>query len=266
MAWLGFVIWITIFGCFFLSAVTGRAGWALLSGWLIPILAMALSFRAGMVVNGLMVLLCLLEFLLCRRGLAGVRMWNIKQRRRHPLLFGTIYGVTFLFLFYSLAQAQIQGYVLNVQGWGAENLRILRLLLTVLPLLLLNEVYTAQLYTAVERCHVTKRELILLSAHCFMANESGGDKILRQGYYLEGVNNGVTYHFRLTKRTFRMLKKEKTLRLLVETGLFGGMYVTELENEAMLKRVRKQDRKTAKIALGLLLPVVASGIWLFWLR
>ena len=85
MAWLGFVTLITIYWCIFLAVVTGRLGWGLITGWLIPILAMAISFEEGMMVNGLMFLLCLLMFLACRKGLTEIRGWNIKQRKKHSL-------------------------------------------------------------------------------------------------------------------------------------------------------------------------------------
>ena len=58
MAWLGFVTLLTIYWCFFVAATTGRIGWCLLTGWLLPILALTISFRKGMQVNGLMVLIC----------------------------------------------------------------------------------------------------------------------------------------------------------------------------------------------------------------
>ena len=264
MAWLGFVTWITIYGCLFLAVVTGRLGWALLSGWLIPILAMAISFREGMVVNGLMFLICLLMFLACRKGLTEIRGWNIKQRKRRPFLFCALYLFSFLLMFYCVAQAQIQGYILNIQGWGSETLPMLRLHLTLLPMLLLNYAYTGMIYTAIERTKLKQRELILLECRCFIAHETGAEKIARQAHYLEGINNGITYHFQLTKRTYHMLKKEKTLKLQIHTGLFGGIYITELDNPDFFKRVRRMDRKAAKIGMVLGLLAAIGGVAVFW--
>ena len=264
MAWLGFVTWITIYVCLFLAVVTGRLGWALLSGWLIPILAMAISFREGMMVNGLMFLICLLMFLACRKGLTEIRGWNIKQRKRHPFLFWALYVLSFLLMFYSVAQAQIQGYILNIQGWGSENMPALRLAVTIVPLLILNYVYTGMVYTGIDRSKLKQRELILLECRGFIAHETGAEKIARQAHYLEGINNGITYHFQLTKRTFQMLKKEKTLKLQIHTGLFGGMYIIDLENPDFFKRVRRLDRKYAKIGAGFCLLVAALGVYLFW--
>ena len=264
MAWLGFVTLITIYWCIFLAVVTGRLGWGLITGWLIPILAMAISFEEGMMVNGLMFLLCLLMFLACRKGLIEIRGWNVKQRKHRPSLFWFLYIVSFLFMFYSVAQAQIQGYILNIQGWGSETMPMLRLHLTLLPLLVLNYMYTGMLYTAIDRTKLKQRELILLECRCFIAHETGAEKIARQAHFLEGINNGITYHFKLTKRTFQMLKKEKTLKLQIHTGLFGGMYIEELDDPDFFKRVRRMDRKAAKIGAGLFLLVAAFGVWLFW--
>ena len=91
MAWLGFVTWITIYWCIFLAVTTGRIGWGLICGWLIPVFGMAVSFEEGMQVNGLMFLICLLMFFACRKGLLEIRGWNIKQRRRHPVLFWSLF-------------------------------------------------------------------------------------------------------------------------------------------------------------------------------
>ena len=264
MAWLGFVTLITIYWCIFLAVTTGRFGWALITGWLIPILAMAISFEEGMMVNGLMFLICLLMFLACRKSMTEIRGWNIKQRKKRPFLFWFVYIISFLLMFYSVAQAQIQGYILNIQGWGSENTPALRLAVTIVPLLILNYVYTGMVYTGIDRSKLKQRELILLECRCFIAHETGAEKIARQAHYLEGINNGITYHFQLTKRTFQMLKKEKTLKLQIHTGLFGGMYIIDLENPDFFKRVRRLDRKYAKIGAGFCLLVAALGVYLFW--
>jgi len=42
------------------------------------------------------------------------------------------------------------------------------------------------------------------------------------------------------------------------------MYIMELENPDFFKRVRRADRKTAKIGAGLFLLVAAVGMVVFW--
>lgn len=136
---------------FFVAATTGRIGWCLLTGWLLPILALTISFRKGMQVNGLMVLICFVLFLVCRSGLAELRGWNVKQRKKRPVLFWLLYTVVFLLMFYSVAQAQMQGYILNIQGWDSETMQVLRMVLVTIPLLVLNYFYTEMVYTAIDR-------------------------------------------------------------------------------------------------------------------
>ena len=74
----------------------------------------------------LMVLICFVLFLVCRSGLAELRGWNVKQRKKRPVLFWLLYTVIFLLMFYSVAQAQMQGYILNIQGWDSETMQVLR--------------------------------------------------------------------------------------------------------------------------------------------
>ncbi len=264
MAWLGLVTWIIIYWCLFLTVETGRVGWGILAGWLLPVLAMAVRFRAGMQVNGLMVLICFGMFLLCRRGLSDICGWNIKQRRKRPMLFRLLYVLLFLLLFYSVAQAQIQGYFLNLQGWGSETMPYLRMLLVTILLLLLNRFYTEMAYTTIDRIAWKERELVLLSCRCFLTHESGAEKVAKQGCFLEGIHNGVTYHFQLTRRTYAMLRREKSLRLQIRTGILGGLYFTEPQNPDFCKRVRRRDRKYFVGGLLIQIPALLFGIWLFW--
>lgn len=266
MEWLGFITVITAYWCIFLAAVTKRWGWALLIGWLVPVFAMTVNYRQGMEINGLMVLICVGMFLLCRKGLTDVKMWNVKVRKKHNVIFGILYAVVFVLMFYSLAQAQIQGYLLNLQGWGSNHLSFWRMGLTLIPLFALNLVYTRMVYTVIDRLRRKKEKLILLACHAYIANEAGVEKGLNQGYFLEGVQNGVTYYFRMTKRTYFMVRKEPHLRLEMETGLLGGRYVVDLGQPDWSKRTRRRDRQDAKLGLLFFVLVMAASIWLYWFR
>ncbi len=266
MKWFGFAILLMIYSCCFTTAVTGRKGWMLLSGWLLPILAMAVSYESGMEINGLMVVLCLLLFFLCRRGMSDVKLWNIKRRKRHPILFGVLYGILFIPLLYVYAQMQIQRYFLNLQGWGNPQIDFVRMGLCMLPLLWLNQIYTRMIYTAIDRIYGKKQELRLLSCRTYRANEEGREKSLNRGYFLEGIQNGVTYYFRLTRRSFLMLQNEPKLILQTRTGIFGGMYVLELDFPEWLARAEKVEKRDRILGTVFLILVIAFGIWLFWLR
>lgn len=264
MEWLGFLTVVTIYWCFFLAAVTGRWGWALLTGWFVPVLAMTLRYEPGMEINGLMVLICVVMFFVCRKGLTDVKLWNVKIRKKRNILFGILYIFIFLLLFYSLAQAQIQGYLLNLQGWGSPRMNVWRMGLSLIPLLLLNIVYTRMVYTAIDRIYCKKQQITLLACHSYISREEGMERGLHQGYFMEGIQNGVTYYFRMTKRTYYMIKKETNLRLTMGIGLLGGRYIVDLEQPDWSKRTRRRDRRDMKIGMVLFVLLSIATVWLYW--
>lgn len=157
MAWLGFVTLITIYWCMFISATSGRWGWFAICIWLAPILAMTITYENGMEINGLMVLICILMFLVCRRGLLDVRMWNTKLRKGHSMIFAMLYVLLFVMFLYSFAEAQIQGYMLNIQGWKSDHGSVWTMLLTLTPMLVLNGVFTQMVYTTIDRLYCKKK-------------------------------------------------------------------------------------------------------------
>lgn len=263
MAWLGFITLITIYWCFFTAVTTGRLGWVAICIWLLPILAMTITYRAGMEINGLMVLICWGMFFICRRSLAEVRMWNIRKRKRHSVLFAVLYFVLFCLFLYSFAQAQIQGYMLNIQGWNSEHGSIWSMLLTIFPMLVFNWIFTQMVINTFDRLYCRKKDLTLLACRFYIANESGVEKGLVKGYFLEGVENGITYYFRMTRRTYYMLSREPFLRLQVKVGLLGGYYVTQLDVGQYLKRVRQSDRRDLQLGVIGGILVMAAGVWLF---
>ena len=263
MGWLGFLTIVTIYWCFFLAAVTGRWGWALLTGWLAPVLAMTLHYKPGMEINGLMVLICVVMFFICRKGLTDVKLWNVKVRKKRNLFFGILYILVFLMMFYSLTQMQIQGYLPNVQGWNSPAMKLFSMGLFLLPLLLLNVVYTRMVYTAIDRIYCKKERIILLACNSYISREEGMEWGLHRGYFMEGIQNGVTYYFRMTKRTYYMIKKETNLRLTMGVGLLGGRYVVDLEQPDWAKRTRRRDRRDMKVGMVLFVLLSIAAVWLY---
>ncbi|MDD3393975.1 MAG: hypothetical protein PHG19_04965 [Anaerotignum sp.] len=267
MAWLGFVTLITIYSCFFTCAVSGRWGWLAICIWLMPILALSINYHeSGIEINGLMVLICIVMFVVCRHGLLDVKLWNTRLRKRHSIIFAVVYAILFAMFLYSFAQAQIHGYMLNIQGWKSDRANIWTMLLTLVPMLALNLIFTQMVFTTIDRLYCKKKELTLLSCQCYIASESGVEKGFGKGYFLEGIQNGVTYHFRMTRRTYYMLQKEPILKLQAKIGLFGGHYITQLDATTFLKRIRKTDKRDAELGIIGCILVVAFGIWLFFLR
>lgn len=264
MAWLGLITWVTICGCVFTTAVTGRFSWILLCIWCIPVMGMSLFYEPGRNVNGLMVLLCVVMFLTSRKSLTDVRMWNLKLRKQHSFLFRFIYVFCFLVFYYCFWQAQKEGYIWDFQGVSSKEQNLLRLILTSLPIIALVKPLTDMIYNSLDRIWCKKNELVLLSCKFFLANSSGGEKGFWKGYYLDAIHNGVNYHFKMTKRTYAMLKMEKNLRLQVRVGILGGLYVLENPCPENVRKVRKKDRQILKIGVLLFLVTIIVGIWYFW--
>lgn len=266
MAWLGLVTLITIYWCVFMSAASGRLGWWIICTWLVPIFTMTLTYEEGMEINGLMVLICISMFLICRKGMLNVRMWNTRQRKQRNILFASLYILLYALFLYCFAEAQMQGYMLNIQGWGSKSRSFWPLFFTLMPMSILNWYFTRMVYTTVDRLYCKPKELILLSCNFYIANHNGGEKGLQKGYFLEGVQNGITYYFRMTRRTFYRLRKEPHLRLAIGVGLLGGQYITTLDYGEETKQMRRNDRQDTIMSLCCFVVVLVAGVWLYWFR
>lgn len=262
MEWLGIGLWLMAYICVFTTAVTGRKGWVLLIGWLIPLLVMTIGYHAGTQINGLMILICLVLFLICRCGMADVKLWDIHHRKKHPILFGTIYLVLLALLLYVFIEM-----FTYLPASIAQNQMIKTPILSGMAVVLcwFNYIYTRMVYTALDRIYCRKQELRLIHCQCFRANETGIERSLRKNYYLEGIQNGVTYYFQMTRRSYHILKNEERISLQTETGIFGGLYVKDLGKSEWLERVKEVERHDAKIGTVLLCLVMAAGIWVYWI-
>lgn len=264
MEWMGLITLTIIYWCFITALVTGVWSWAFLTVWCFPVLALAVSYQQGMEINGLMVVLCALMFMGCRRGLLELRMWNVKMRKRYGVLFGLLFFFCLLFLYYSYWQAQALGYLWDLQGIKLAQADYFRMIAGTIPLCLVSWPLTEMLYNGLDRVLKKDRELVLLNCKFFLADAKGGDRGFFKGHYLDGIHNGVNYHFRLTRRTFEMLKKEKNLRLRVRVGLLNGLYVVENPCPENAKKTRRRDRRHMQAAFAGFVVVLAFGIWYFW--
>ena len=263
MAWLGLFTLMIFYWCFFTAAVTGRRSWAWLSILCLPVLIMVIGYKEGMQINGLIITLCAFMFIVCRSSLKDILLWNQKRRRYHWILLVFLWLICFLFLFYSIVELQISGYLWDFQGWNVEKRNSFRITITTLPIVWISYYYGEMFYNSVDRLWKRKSELILIACNFFIANNRGGDTGIDKGYFLDGVNNGINYHFRMTKGTYIMLQRERALRLKVQRGLLGGYYVLENPCPDNMKKTLKRDRKNAKIGIVFLF-ILIFGIILFF--
>ena len=76
-----------------------------------------------------------------------------------------------------------------------------------------------------------------------------------------GINNGVKYHFRITKRIYFMLRFEKRLVMNVYKDLRGNMFVVKNPCPGNLKSVAGRDIRMAKnIAMSAVVFIVIMVI------
>ncbi len=266
MKCLGLMTVLSIYGCLLAAAISSRKGWLLLSGWLVPVFAMTVNFQEDMQINGLMALLCILLFLLCRRGMSEILLWNVRTRKKSHIRFCILYICLLLPLIYVFAQAQIQGYLLDIQGWNLASYNTVRMGIGLLVLCLMNIGYTRMAETAIDRMYGKKQELRLLQCHSYITSEAGSASGIHSGYYLEGIQNGITYYFRMTRHMFFMLRGEPKLILQVRRGLLGGLYVTQQPNCQWLSRIEKMKKREEWYALFGGILTLLLWIWLFWFR
>ena len=264
MAWLGLFTLMIFYWCLFTAIVTGRRSWGWLCLLCVPVLIMAGTYGEGMKINGLLVVLCGFLFLVCRNSLKDILLWNQKRRKYHWVMLGIVWLFCFFCLFYSVAQLQILGYLWDFQGWTFEKIPPFRMTITTLPIVWISYYYGEMFYNSIDRLWRKKSELILIACHFFITNPRGGETGIDKGYFLDGVNNGVNYHFRMTKGTYFMLQKERALRLQVQKGLLGGLYVIENPCPDNEKKTLKRDRKNAKIGIVCFVMTMILGIVYFF--
>lgn len=264
MEWLGFLIILTTYVCVYMTYITGRIGYTLMCLWLIPIFTMAINHQSGLEINGLMVLVCFGMFFVCRRSYEDVKMWNVKKQKKNPVVILVLFAAVFAAFLYTYSQAQIQGYMLNIQGWGKEDENFWSMVFTIVPMLLLTVPFTQMAYTAIDRIFCKKTNVTLLECQFYITNENGVESGVAHGYFLEGIQNGITYHFRMTRRMYYLLKKEKWLKLQMRTGILGGQYITTFNTEPFIANTKRRDRNSLQMGFVGLMLTCAWGAWFFF--
>lgn len=265
MAWLGSIILLIIYSCFFAGCVARRWEWFFITIWTFPVLGMCLNDHETMEMNGLMVLLCMGMFLLTRKGVESTKMWNIRRRKIKEPVVALLFLVVLFVVFYSAWESQVLGYLPDFQGLRKGKIDLVLYFLTSLPLLGVVCGLTFLSYNGVDRLWGKKEELILLECRYFISSEHGSDRAFNKGFFVDGINNGESYHFRMTKRMYDMIRREKILRLQVKKGLLGGLYVEKNPYPENEKKTRKRDRKI--LVAGSVATVLVLGlcIFLFWM-
>lgn len=240
---MGYTAAAAIFAALWAAFATGRKSWLVTVFWAGVVLVMSLGAKRGLVMNGLCLLIAVLETILSIRAMYGVIMWNQSFKDKGVVLPAVIYIITLILVGYCLTQLQKLGYIPNVMGVGMETGFMRRLANFILTAVIaLPPAYVGLL--RFERFFSNKTELTLLNCHFYTGSLMGG-KVFK-GYYVYGVNNGVKHYFRVTKRAYFMLRLEDRLEFSLYKDLRGNLFAVKNPCPGNLELVAGRDLRMAK--------------------
>ncbi len=243
MTYIGYLSAIIIFVCVWAMFATGRKSWLAPVVWAALMFAMSIGAKRGLAVNGLCLCIAFFETFLSIRALYGVIIWNQSFREKGVILPTVIYLITAVLVGYCLVQSQKTGYIPNVMNIGGEN-RALRNIINVVIVLAISFPAAYIGILRFEKFFSNETELTLLDCKFYTSALLGGTAF--KGYYMYGINNGVKYYFRITKRTYFMLRLEDRLVLKMRKDLRGNLFAVKNPCPKNLENVARRDIRMAK--------------------
>lgn len=248
MIYIGYIAAIIIFAAVWAMFATGRKGWLVTAFWAGVMLSMSLGAKRGLEINGLCLMIALFETAMSIRAIYGVIIWNQNFKDRSMILPVIIYLITAMLVGYCLTQMQKIDYIPNFMNIGGD-IGIVRRIINAAVILAIS-VYPAYIgLLRFERFFSNETELTLLECRFYTSSLLGG--AVFRGYYMYGINNGVKYYFRITKRAYFMLRFEKRVVLKMRKDLRGNMFAVENPCPKNLSHVARRDLRMAKnIALS----------------
>ena len=84
------------------------------------------------------------------RRLLNLELKRVVSARSTWILLVFLWLICFLFLFYSIVELQISGYLWDFQGWNVEKRNSFRITITTLPIVWISYYYGEMFYNSVE--------------------------------------------------------------------------------------------------------------------
>lgn len=239
MTFIGFIAGILIFASLWASRATGRKIWLVSAFWASIVLIAVLGVKRGCAINGLCIFIAGYESILSIRAVDKVIIWNQSFKDKGVVLPIIVYIISVLLVGYCIVQVQLLGYVPDLMGVkGASSIFRKIVAGIVIAMIAVPVTYTNLL--RFERFFSLNYELILLNCRFYTSSLGGG---LSKAYYMYGINNGVKHYFRLTKRTYFMLRLEDRLVLKMKRDLRGNLFAVENPCPKNLENVARRDLK-----------------------
>lgn len=243
MTFVGFMAGIIIFVSLWASLATGRKIWLVATFWAGIMIVVALGAKKGLVVNGLCLLIASYEAIMSMRAVNKVIIWNQSFKDKGVILPIIAYLISLLLVGYCVVQIQLLGYVPDIMGVKGSA-GILRKIIdgVIISIISIPIAYISLL--RFERFFSLDDEIILLN--CRFYTSSLGIGKFSKAYYMYGINNGVKHYFRVTKRTYFMLRLEDRLVLKVKRDIRGNLFVVENPCPKNLENVARRDLRLIK--------------------
>lgn len=250
MAVIGILSILILFLCLSAVSITGRSRWLLVGIWCIPLIGMVCFSQENTEINGLVVLIAFIMMFITSSSMMGVKMWNIRRRNSVIVFHIFLFVLTCILAFYVIIQ--LWGYICNLEMTAVDLMDYYVIYPISIPVILISIPISTMMLTHIDRLFCKKDKLILIHCKTFIGNEIGGNWIFWKGYFVYGINNGVKYEFKVTTRTYLMIKNEKSLILNIKKGWLGGLYVTENPCPQNIEKVKRRDQRNFKLIVKLI--------------
>lgn len=257
---MGVIFFILIYLCLCGFVATGRKAFFVPAIWCVPLMGLGFNYKYDMEINGLLVLICTIMFIFCFFPLLRLIMWNTSNFMNHKIIYSIIFIFNYIFIAYCVYEAQYLGYVYDFQGVRG-NINAVKTVIAVIFGLILCNYTTIIEMTFFDRMFSKGSEFVLLKCRSFKFNSLD----LRGKYYIDGVNNGKIYHFRITSRTYIIVRKESKIITASRSGILGGFYIVKMiypQADSKIKKFNK--RRTIVIIIFTILAFIIYCIFRFF--
>ena len=254
MTYIGYLAATIIFSSVWAVFATSRRSWLVAAFWAAVMLVTALGAKRGLEVNGLCLCIAVFETALSIRATYGIIIWNQNFKDKGVILPIVIYLITVLLVGYCIIQIQKIGYVPNIMGINKE-ISFVRKLINIICVMVISVPPAYVGLLRFERFFSNKMEITLLNCRFYTSSPVSGG--IFKGYYMYGVNNGVKYYFRITKRLYFMLRFEDKVKLDMYKDLRGNIFAVKNPCPKNLEHVARRDIRMAKnIAMSAVVYII----------
>jgi hypothetical protein len=212
------------------AVYTGRIENIFILLWSAPLLGMVCFSSYYVIVNGLVVITGIAMMVLVIYSLTGYVMWDVSVQNKNHVAQAVIFVLMLVISIYFYYQCFCNGYLDFFLSKYMQFLSVF--ILSSVSSFLMNGI----LMTAVDKYFSKKGTFIIIKCSPV--------KNIFSSSAIKGVRNGIAYRLYAENLYFSLLKNEKSLKLSVKNGIFGGVYVL---NDGLLNGHDRKKRRIKKL-------------------